>query len=148
MRNEKLEVVRNHDYTVSIRDGKGREIVFRDITGNDLEYLDRLFENDENKDSEKKIISFSDVQNILSRLSIDNFNFGSLTPRVISEIFSCIKDNILCNYVSKYSWLKMCYGMQNGSFMNVSNMENVPMTKFVAMAQIHREAMESMDKNE
>jgi len=42
MEQNELEVVRNHNYTVSVRDSRKREIVFRDITGEDLEYLDSI----------------------------------------------------------------------------------------------------------
>jgi len=71
-------------------------------------------------------------------------NFGQLTRKTIAQLFSCVKENILCNYLPKYKWLQICYGIQNGSFAGVSLMEAVPMTKFVAMAQIHKEAIDSM----
>lgn len=144
MNNDDLEAVRNHDYTISIRDKKGREIKFRDITGGDLEYLDMLFESTEGDGDEKRQISFSGIQKILDLLSVEGINSGRFTQRTTVKVFSCIKEHILCNYMSKYSWLKTCYGIQNGSFMNIEDMEKVPMTKFIAMAQIHKEAMDSI----
>jgi len=148
MENNDFEVIRNHDYTITIRDKRGREINFRDITGEDLEYFDVILDNEgEDLKEEQKRISFEDIQKIIDYLNIDGINSGTLTQKTIIRIFNCIKEHILCNYVPKYSWLKACYGIQNGSFMNVLNMEKVPMTKFIAMTQIHKEAIDSM-KNE
>lgn len=148
MENDDLEVIRNHDYTITIKDNKGKELGFRDITGNDLEYLDKLFEDSEGEDSERRHISFAGIQQMLDLLSTRDVNFGALTRRTTISLFSCIKEHILCNYMSKYAWLKTCYGIQNGSFVNVTDMEKVPMTKFIAMAQIHKEAMDSIKKND
>lgn len=148
MKNENLEVIRNHDYTITLRDKKGREIRFRDITGEDLEYLDSILDDgDGDLEEGQKRISFEDIRKIIDYLNLDGMQSGSLTQRTIVKVFSCIKEHILCNYLPKYSWLKTCYGIQNGSFVNVLDMEKVPMTKFIAMAQIHKEAIDSM-KNE
>jgi hypothetical protein len=148
MKNDDLEVIRNHDYTITIKDKKGREIRFRDITGEDLEYLDSVLDGEgEDLQEGQKRISFEDIQKIIDYLNLDGIKSGSLTQRIIVKVFNCVKEHILCNYLPKYSWLKTCYGIQNGSFVNVLDMEKVPMTKFIAMAQIHKEAIDSM-KNE
>jgi hypothetical protein len=145
MKNEDLEVIRNHDYTITVKDKKGREIRFRDITGKDLEYLDSVLDGEgEDLQEGQKRISFEDIQKIIDYLNLDGVKSGSLTQRAIVKVFNCIKEHILCNYIPKYSWLKTCYGIQNGSFVNVLDMEKVPMTKFIAMAQIHKEAIDSM----
>lgn len=145
MKNENLEVIRNHDYTITLRDKKGKEIKFRDITGEDLEYLDSVLDDSgEDLEEGQKRISFEDIRKIIDYLNLDEIQSGSLTQRTIVEVFNCIKEHILCNYLPKYSWLKTCYGIQNGSFVNVLDMEKVPMTKFIAMAQIHKEAIDSM----
>ena len=144
-RKHEFEVIRNHNYTITVKDQKGRKIDFRDITGEDLEYLDLILDNQGQEiNNEQKRVSFEDIQSILDLLNIDNVNFGQLTQGVIIGIFNCIKEHILCNYIPKYSWLKACYGIQNGSFANVLEMEKVPMTKFIAMTQIHRDAMDSL----
>lgn len=144
-RTHEFEVIRNHNYTIIIKDQKGREINFRDITGEDLEYLDLILDNQGQEiNNEQKRISFENIQSILDLLNIDNVNFGQLTQGVIIGIFNCVKEHILCNYIPKYSWLKACYGIQNGSFVNVLEMERVPMTKFIAMTQIHKDAMDSL----
>jgi len=44
-RKNEFEVIRNHNYTITIKDQKGRKINFRDITGEDLEYLDLILDN-------------------------------------------------------------------------------------------------------
>lgn len=145
MKNEDLEVIRNHDYTITVKDSKGRKINFRDITGEDLEYLDSVLDGEgEDLQEGQKRISFEDIQKIIDYLNLDGIRSGSLTQRTIVRVFNCIKEHILCNYIPKYSWLKTCYGIQNGSFVNVLDMEKVPMTKFIAMAQIHKEAVDSI----
>ena len=146
MRESKFEVIRNHDYTITIRDSKGAEIKYRDITGEDLEHIDQIL-NIEDSEGERRV-SLEQIQRLLDFLSVDGRRSGSLTRRVIMGVFNCVKEHILCNYMPKYDWLKTCYGIQNGSFVNVLDMEKVPMTKFVAMAQIHKEAMDSPPSNE
>lgn len=147
-KSHEFEVIRNHNYTITIKDSKDRKINFRDITGADLEYLDLILKNEGQEiNEEQKRISFEDIQNILTLLGIDGANFGLLTQGIIIGIFNCIKEHILCNYIPKYSWLKACYGIQNGSFANVLEMEKVPMTKFIAMTQIHKDAMDAINND-
>lgn len=122
-------------------DGKGRKLHFRDITGNDLEYLDSLF------DTESETISGSDITLILEHLCTRTLRAAKLTPRTIRSLYHALREHILCNYMSKETWLKQCYSIQNGSFQGVSAMETVPMSKFTAMCMIHKEAMDQM-KNE
>lgn len=150
MESNEFEVIRNHDYTITVKDKKGREINFRDITGEDLEYFDVILDNQGQQDlkEEQKRVSFEDVQRIIDYLNLDGMNSGALTQKTIIKVFNCIKEHILCNYMPKYTWLKACYGIQNGSFMNVLDMEKVPMTKFIAMTQIHKEAVDSVKNND
>lgn len=140
-----FRVVRNHDYTISLFDQKDRELVFRDITGMDLELLDQLFGRDESTDGDSETtITLDGVTTILDLLSVKKFRFQSLPQSIISSIFDRIKEHILCNYMTKMTWLGACYGIQNGSFVNVLEMEKVPMTKFMAMTQIHQQAIDSI----
>lgn len=150
MESNDFEVIRNHDYTITVKDQKGRRINFRDITGEDLEYFDVILDNqgEQGSKEEQKRISFEDIQKIIDYLNLDGVSSGALTQKTIIKVFNCIKEHILCNYMPKYSWLKACYGIQNGSFMNVLDMEKVPMTKFIAMAQIHKEAVDSVGNND
>lgn len=150
MESNEFEVIRNYNYTITIKDKKGREINFRDITGEDLEYLDVILDNQGQQElkEEQKRVSFEDVQRIINYLNLDGMNSGALTQKTIIKVFNCIKEHILCNYMPKYTWLKACYGIQNGSFMNVLDMEKVPMTKFIAMTQIHKEAVDSVTNND
>jgi hypothetical protein len=140
-----FSVTRNHNYTISVHDAKGRKIDFRDITGEDLELLDRLI-GDAGGDDEKKHLSFDDVVSVLTTLSVKELDFTKLTQRIIIQLFEAIKEHILCNYMTKYTWLKQCYNIQNGSFASLALMEKVPMTKFIAMIQVHKEAIESINK--
>lgn len=122
-------------------DGSGRELRFRDITGNDLEYLDSLF------DTESETISGSDISAILEHLCTRPLRAAKLTPKTIRSLYHSLREHILCNYMSKETWLKQCYSIQNGSFQGVREMETVPMSKFTAMCMIHKEAMDQI-KNE
>lgn len=140
----KLLVSRNHDYTISIEDRFGRSLKFRDITGQDLEFLDLLFLSEDN--TIKSTTSLDEMIKVLSHLSVENLNFQNLQPRILQSIFREINTHILCNYIPKYTWLKICYGIQNGSFAGVLAMEEVPMTKFIAMGEIHKDAIDSLNK--
>jgi hypothetical protein len=136
-----LSVKRNHNYTISVVDSMQREIIFRDIKGSDLEYLDFLSKEEDGK----IVLSFEQVISILSLLCVKNVDFKKLPQRISMQIFQHIKTQLLCNYMSKYDWLRRCYAMQNGSFYGILAMEEVPMNKFVAMSQIHQEAMDSIE---
>lgn len=140
-----FNVVRNYDYTISLFDNKGRELVFRDITGADLEFLDQLFsKEDAPSEGSGAVITLDDVISILSRICCKRVRFQSLPQSIISGIFDRVKEHILCNYMTKMTWLEACYGIQNGSFVNVLDMEQVPMTKFMAMTQVHQQAIDSI----
>lgn len=125
-------------------DQRERKLKFRDITGEDLEYLESIFSSSDEKQATS--LNLDQVKEIVNKLSSEGLDCGVFTQSVIFEIFVCLKDHILCNYMPKTTWLKICYGIQNGSFAGVADMEKVPMTKFVVMSQIHKEAIDSMDK--
>lgn len=139
-----FSVTRNHNYTISVYDAKGRKIDFRDITGEDLEFLDLIIGDTES--GESKHLSFDDLVSVLETLSVRDLDFRKLTQRTLIRLFEVIKEHILCNYMTKYAWLKQCYNIQNGSFVGLAQMEGVPMTKFIAMIQVHQEAIESINK--
>lgn len=122
-------------------DEKSRKLSFRDITGNDLEYLEKIF------DTESETISGSDISRLLEYLCTRTLKAGKLTPRTVKRLYHSLRTHVLCNYMTKETWLKQCYSIQNGSFQGVKEMEFVPMSKFTAMCMIHKEAMDQM-KNE
>lgn len=135
-----LKIRINSNYTVTCIDGRGNQVSFRDITGNDLEYLDTMLAGDE------PTLTSRDVIGLLGTLSVrPGVNFGGLVPMTIRSLYMAVQENILKSYMTKEAWLKNCYAIQNGSFQNLANMEHVPMSKFVAMCQIHKEAMDQMD---
>lgn len=138
-----VTTTKNHNYTITCTDWAGNSISFRDITGEDLEFLDSIY----SKDGEiKKVqVSTDQVFDILSRLCVkEDANFRLLVPRSVEKLYTEVIVNLLCNYITKESWLKQCYSIQNGSFQNVSEMEKVPMSKFAAMCMIHKQAMDSI----
>lgn len=143
MKKSELRVERNHDYTISVIDKKGSELVFRDITGADLEFLDKVLDPDEEG---KVALDFETLEKILALLVVEDYNFYKFPKRIVEDIFNCVTKHILCNYIKKYNWLEACYGIQNGSFMNVLEMEKVPMTKFMAMIEIHQAAVDRINK--
>jgi hypothetical protein len=126
---------------VTCIDTKGRELSFRDITGKDLEYLDMIF------GSEETVMQGSQIIELLEHLCTKPYDMSRLTPHTIRQVFSQLKEHILCNYMDKETWLKQCYSIQNGSFQNVSQMELEPMSKFTAMCSIHKEAMDQLGKD-
>ena len=68
---------REYNYTVSITDQRGVSICFRDITGKDLEFLERILE-------EEKEITIDDVIELLQRLCVSNIKISlSLNSSVI-----------------------------------------------------------------
>lgn len=133
-----LSARKNSNYTVSVFDSRSREICFRDIKGSDLEYLDSMFAEENSE------LSFDQVVELLSTLCTRDLDFRSLTQRTIMQIFDIVKEHILCNYMTKIDWLRRCYGVQNGSFAGVSDMEQIPLSKFTVMSQIHLEAIENI----
>lgn len=142
-----LDLKRNYDYTISIVDVNKRELIFRDIRGSDLEFLDHVFKYDPEEMVKKDTsISFDEICTILNKLLVrpHGFTIGRLTKPTIYEVFILVQENILCNYLPKVIWLKHCYGIQNSSFANLGQMESVPMSKFVVMVDIHNEFVENM----
>jgi hypothetical protein len=125
----------------------GNSISFRDLTGNDLEFLDSILVRDgELKTAE---VTSDEVLSILSLLCVDEkANFGGLVPRSIGILYREVINTLFTNYMTKEIWLRQCYSIQNGSFQNVSDMEKVPMSKFTAMSLIHKQAMDSMSPQE
>jgi hypothetical protein len=93
---------------------------------------------------ENSELSFDQVVELLSTLCTRDLDFRSLTQRTIMQIFDIVKEHILCNYMTKIDWLRRCYGVQNGSFAGVSDMEQIPLSKFTVMSQIHLEAIENI----
>lgn len=135
-----LETVRNHNYTVACIDSKKRAVSFRDICGNDLEYLESKLGGDDTT------ITSSDAVEILTYLCTDpHTRFLRFTPATIRSLYQSVSEHILCSYMTKETWLRQCYAVQNGSFQNIDAMESVPLSKFVAMCQIHKEAMDQMN---
>lgn len=136
-----FDVIKNYNYTITLRDKRGRELNFRDICGNDLEFLEKIFETNE-EGEETRRISFDNLVSILELINTNSVDFKNFPQRITVKIFQVIQENILINYMPKYDWLIRCFSIQDGSFCGVSEMEKVPMTKFIAMCQIHKDAIE------
>ena len=142
MDEEKYSVTREHDYTISIADRNGNTLRFRDITGNDLEFLEHYI------DQENKDITLDDVIHVLERLNLLTVSIKRLTPRVIKEIFEIVAREILCNFIPKFKLLEVCYALQNNSFVALNYFESQPMTKVMAMIQVHENAIAEINKSQ
>jgi hypothetical protein len=143
-----VTTTRNYDYTVSVTDRLGNTLYFRDICGSDLEYFDYLYKYDpDSPPSEETVITHDQVMSILRRLLArpENYDLGRLTHKTLSGVFTAVNNEILINYMPKVSWLKFCYGVQDGSFANLKTMEEVPMSKFVVLVDIHRQALKDLN---
>ena len=132
-------VRREYNYTVSITDQKGVSIYFRDITGKDLEFLERTLQED-------REINIDDVIELLQRLCVSNIKIKRITPRVIKDLFKIVSKEILCNFMPKIKFLEVCYFLQNNSFVALDFFESQPMTKVMAMIQIHQSEIEKINK--
>lgn len=139
MSDEKYSVIREYNYTISIIDRKGNKLVFRDITGKDLEFLEKYIDEEEN-------LSIENVIDILKRINLSKIKIEKLTPRVIKEVFEIVGREILCNFITKFKWLEVCYALQNNSFVAIDYFESQPMTKVMAMIQVHENAIAEMNK--
>lgn len=139
--NEDLKVVREHNYIVTLSDKKGRKIQFRDITGKDLEFLERVL-----GEEKEEGMGLEDVVSILESISVTKIQIKKLTKKDILRVFKAVSDNILCNYIPKVKWLEVCYALQNNSFVALEFFENQPMTKVMAMIQVHQNAIEQLKK--
>lgn len=139
MSDEKYSVIREHNYTISIVDRKGNKLSFRDITGKDLEFLEKYIDEEES-------LTIDGVIDILKRINLSNIGIEKLTPRVIKEVFEIVGQEILCNFITKFKWLEVCYALQNKSFVAIDYFESQPMTKVMAMIQVHENAIAEMNE--
>lgn len=137
--NEKYSITREHNYTISIQDRRDNILIFRDIYGNDLEFLERFF-------GEQKELTFDDIINLLELVSISKVPIKKLTKRVIIEVFEIVAQEIFCNFMPKFKFLEVCYALQNNSFVALEFFESQPMTKVMAMIQVHQNAIQEVKK--
>ena len=134
---EKYVVNREHNYTISIKDTNQKQLIFRDITGQDLEFLERFL-------NEETELNLENVISILEMLNVSDISLKRIPPRIIKEIFEIVAKEILCNFMTKLQWLEVCYALQNNSFVALSFFESQPMTKIMAMIQVHKKAVEGI----
>lgn len=138
--NEKYSVKREHNYTITITDRGGNSLRFRDISGNDLEFLERFF-------GENKELTFDNIIVLLELVSISKVSVKKLTQRVILEIFEIVAREIFCNFMPKFKFLEVCYALQNNSFIALEFFESQPMTKVMAMIQVHQNAIQEIKQS-
>ena len=138
---DKYTVVREYNYRITIIDRKNNSLQFRDITGKDLEFLERYFGEGEQQ------IGFSEVEAILRHVAISPDLIRKLVPRVVKEVFEILLKEIFCNFMPKFKFLEVCYYLQNSSFVALDFFESQPMTKVMAMIQIHQSEIEKINKS-
>ena len=141
MSNEKYSVEREYNYRITIKDRVGKSLQFRDITGKDLEYLERFFKE------ERGEMTIDDAVQVLEHVSMNQMPLTKLTPRVIKDIFGIVSKEIFCNFMPKFKFLEVCYYLQNNSFVALDFFESQPMTKVMAMVQVHQQEIEKINKD-
>ena len=138
---DKYTIAREYNYKVTITDRNNNSLQFRDITGKDLEFLERYL------GEEAKEIKFEDVITIIEYVSISTNTVKKLTPKVIKELFDILIREIFCNFMPKFKFLEVCYHLQNSSFVALDFFESQPMTKVMAMIQVHQSEVEKINKS-
>ena len=128
---DKYVVEREYNYTIAITDRKGKS----------LHFLERYL------GEEQKDISFDDVILLIEHVSMTQGVVRKLTPVVIKEIFGILVKEIFCNFMPKFKFLEVCYYLQNSSFVALDFFESQPMTKVMAMIQIHQSEVEKINKS-
>ena len=141
MSNEKYSVEREYNYRITIKDRVGKSLQFRDITGKDLEYLERFFKE------ERGEMTIDDAVQVLEHVSMNQVPLTKLTPRVIKDFFGIVSKEIFCNFMPKFKFLEVCYYLQNNSFVALDFFESQPMTKVMAMVQVHQQEIEKINKD-
>jgi len=138
---DKYTITREYNYLITILDRRGNRLQFRDITGKDLEFLERYF-----SEGEKQIV-YEDLVGIIEHVSTRPELIRKLVPRVVKEIFDMLSKEIFCNFMPKFKFLEVCYYLQNNSFVALDFFESQPMTKVMAMIQIHQSEIENINKS-
>jgi len=138
---DKYTITREYNYLITILDRRGNRLQFRDITGKDLEFLERYF-----SEGEKQIV-YEDLVGIIEHVSTRPELIRKLVPRVVKEIFDILSKEIFCNFMPKFKFLEVCYYLQNNSFVALDFFESQPMTKVMAMIQIHQSEIENINKS-
>ena len=78
---EDFKVVREYNYVITIYDKKKRKIQFRDITGKDLEFLERILGEEKEGGLELK-----DAISILEKINVTPIKISRLTKKDILQI--------------------------------------------------------------
>jgi len=138
---DKYTVTREYNYLITILDRRGNRLQFRDITGKDLEFLERYF-----SEGEKQIV-YEDLVGIIEHVSTRPELIRKLVPRVVKEIFDILSKEVFCNFMPKFKFLEVCYYLQSNSFVALDFFESQPMTKVMAMIQIHQSEIENINKS-
>jgi hypothetical protein len=134
---------KNYNYTYDVVSTNGARATFKDITGADLEYLEVLF-----LEEGKTLIPVTEKVELLQKLLV---NGSCPTTWAISYVHSAFliifKEILEHEFITKQEWLRLLYAMQNQSFVGIAEMEKQPMNKFLAMRDVHIQAIQAI-KNE
>ena len=133
-----------YDYCVEVP-LRGDTLILRDITGNDLEFLDCFLDIEED-DSEQNRLEFVEIVTIIQYLVCNNVEIKRLWSRDVTKIWRLVAENILCRYMDKRAFLKLAGVLQNGRF--ITTLENIPMAKLILMADVYKEIVEEQSKEQ
>lgn len=131
-----------HDYSVEIEIPHGEEVsttlIFRDITGKDLEFLDCFLDDPDEPPSYENLVT------ILQYLVVNKVRIGAIWNRYVMALWRVVSENILCRYMNKKAFLKLVGVLQNGRFITL--LEDVPMTKLIIMADVYQEIVQEQSE--
>lgn len=119
------------------------DIVLRDIRGKDLCYLDWL----RNEASEKYLESLDFVVQFLMYVCEKNVSVLLKLPvALVLELFNIYWERVVRSPPSRDSFIKSVYFLSGGTFQNFSSFEDIPMTEFLEMINVHNNYIESLKK--
>jgi hypothetical protein len=114
-------------------------IVFRDITGADLEFLDCFLDNPDGSE-----LSYENIVTVLQYLVVNRVSLRQIWSREVNKLWRLVSENILCRYMNKKAFLKLAGVLQNGRFITL--LEEVPMTKLILMADVYQEIVQEQSE--
>ena len=141
-KNTKVEFEYDYTYKISFEYSQSQySIRLRDLRGTDLEFYERLFvdpDDDEQSNTPNMYLPTSFEEKFICVQRLCDISIKSLPPKVVNRLFYVAAQEIFYNFMSKSTWLRYCYALQNGRIYSLE-LEKEPMTKFLTICDIHRE---------
>lgn len=104
-----------------------------------MEFLDRFF------DSPDSDLTFENILCVCQKLLVNKTLIRKAWRKDIYKIWEVIQQEILVNYTNKLTFLKIVCALQHGRYVGL--MEDIPMSKIVAMVSIYQKYHEESQQN-